>query len=220
MVFTSKAIAQTTIVFITSIYDVLENVNLVLHQRNSDAIILYDNLPANASDRVVTFAGDVLFEMKPATSIKREATPGERIDLRISGQPEGPHTQDDKAYKTFLIFSLTRQVLSSPVELTMTADLINNNEQEKTDKSRRLPWNDLINNYSQKIQQKSTITLYHIEMQKFLLKKTATCNDMKFQRSRIVCNALDTRDQAKHVVAVVVCCRASPKRSRNRQSNV
>ena len=32
-------------------------------------------------------------------------------------------------------------------------------------------------------------------------------------------NADDTRGLAKHVAAVVVCCRISPKRSRSRQSN-
>ena len=35
-------------------------------------------------------------------------------------------------------------------------------------------------------------------------------NEMKLQRSRIACNA---KDQATHLVAVVVCCRASPMRS-------
>ena len=45
---TSKVIAQIMIVFTVSIYD-------------SDAIILYDNMPASAMDKVVTFAGEVLF---------------------------------------------------------------------------------------------------------------------------------------------------------------
>ena len=53
-------------------------------------------MPASALDKVVTSAGEVLFERKPPTSIKPEATLGERIDLRISGQPEVPYTQDEK----------------------------------------------------------------------------------------------------------------------------
>ena len=45
---------------------------------------------------------------------------------------------------------------------------------------------------------------------------------MKFERSRIVCNAKDaqeSKDQAKHVAAVVVFFRASPTRTRSTQSN-
>ena len=56
----------------------------------------------------------------------------------------------------------------------------------------------------------------------FMLNKTVTSNDVKFQRSRIVRNAknvYDARIHAKRVAAVVVCCRASPPRSRSRQSN-
>ena len=82
---------------------------------------------------------------------------------------------------------------------------------------------DLINNYAQKKRQNTSSTiLCHIVFQRFMQNKTAIWNDMKFQRSRIVCNAKDakdTRDQAKHIAAVVVCCRASPNRSRSRQSN-
>ena len=55
--------------------------------QRADAIILYDSMPS-ALDMFVTFAGEVLFERKPPTSIKPEATPGERIDLRMSGQSE------------------------------------------------------------------------------------------------------------------------------------
>ena len=50
-----------------------------------------------------------MFERKPPTSIKPEATPGERIDFRKSGQLEVPETQDEKAEtiidKTSLKFS-------------------------------------------------------------------------------------------------------------------
>ena len=44
--------------------------------------------PASALDKVVTFAGEVLFEKHPQTLTKPEATPGDRIDMRISGQLE------------------------------------------------------------------------------------------------------------------------------------
>ena len=73
-----------------------ENANLVFHQRGSAAIILHDNMPESALDKVVTFAGDVLFEWKLPTSIKPEVTLGERIDLRISAKPEVPETQVEK----------------------------------------------------------------------------------------------------------------------------
>ena len=63
---------------------------LVFHQGSSDAIILNDNMRASALDKVVTFAGDVFFERKPSTFTKPEATLGDRIDLRISDQPEEP----------------------------------------------------------------------------------------------------------------------------------
>ena len=39
------------------------------------------------------------------------------------------------------------------------------------------------------MQQESIATLCHIEIQRFMLKKAETRNDMKFQRSRIVFNA-------------------------------
>ena len=58
--------------------------NLVCHQSSSDAIILYDNMPADARDQVVTL------QVKSCSKGKPEATPGDRIDLRISGQPEEP----------------------------------------------------------------------------------------------------------------------------------
>ena len=45
---------------------------------------------ASALDKVVTFAGEVVFEMTPPTAIKPEATPGEQIDLRMSGQSAIP----------------------------------------------------------------------------------------------------------------------------------
>ena len=59
----------------------VQDANLVFHQSSSDAIIVYDNLRASALDKVVTFAGDVLFVRKTQTLTKPEATLGDRIDL-------------------------------------------------------------------------------------------------------------------------------------------
>ena len=57
---------------------------------------------ASARDKVVTFAGDVLFERNLPTSIQPEMTPGKQMELCISGQVEVPHTQDEKAEKHLL----------------------------------------------------------------------------------------------------------------------
>ena len=59
---------------------------LVFDQSGSDVICLYDHVSARALDKVVTLAGEVVFERKAPSSIKPEAISGERIDLRILGQ--------------------------------------------------------------------------------------------------------------------------------------
>ena len=51
-----------------------QDANLVFHQRGIDAIILHDNTTASALEKVVTCAGEVLFERKTSTSTKPEAT--------------------------------------------------------------------------------------------------------------------------------------------------
>ena len=61
-------------------------------------------------DNVVTFAGEVQFKRQPPTSIEPEGTLGERIDCRKS-QPKVPHTEDDKAEQTFLIFQVDKASL-------------------------------------------------------------------------------------------------------------
>ena len=38
-----------------------QKANLVFHPSCSDALVLCDNMPASALDKVVTFAGEVLF---------------------------------------------------------------------------------------------------------------------------------------------------------------
>ena len=60
-------------------------------------------------DKVVTFAGEVLFERKLTTITEPEATPGDRIDLRTSGQRELPHTLTEKQAKVFLFIQTYRR---------------------------------------------------------------------------------------------------------------
>ena len=59
--------------------------------------------------------------------------------------------------------------------------------------------------------------------QRFMLRNTAIWDDTKSSRSRVVCdaaiNAHDIPDQAEHIAALVVCCRASPTRSESRKRN-
>ena len=126
----STVIAQSTIVIISSFYAVLEMQNWYFIIVAVRLLFCTTIMSASALDKVVTFAGEVLFERKSPTSIKPEATSGERIDLCISSQREAPHTQDDKAEKTIPIPSLIRPVLNSP---TMFVDLIKNNAQEQTE---------------------------------------------------------------------------------------
>ena len=98
------------------------------------------------------------------TSIKPEATAGERIDLRISGQPEELCTLNEKEAKVFFISSSMKQVLKC-----------------------------------RQMQNKSITIVYHIEIEKSMLRKTVSWNDTKFQRSKIVFNAkyaLNLKDQA------------------------
>ena len=125
---TSKAIAHNMIVFITSMCDKLKT--QVFHQGSSEAIILYDHMPVSALNKVVTFAGKVLFERHSPTSIKPDAAPRDRIDLRTSGQPEERETLNEKEAELFLISSVMQQVLKSPNKSTMIHDLINNYSQK------------------------------------------------------------------------------------------
>ena len=66
-----------------------QDANVVFHQSCSAEPILRDNTLASALDRVITCTGEVLFERKPPTLTKPEATLGDS-DLRISGQLEEP----------------------------------------------------------------------------------------------------------------------------------
>ena len=73
--------------------------------------MLFDQMLASALDKVVTFAGEVLFERKAPTLTKPQATPGDRIDLRMSGQPEELNPLNEKQAQIFLIASLVKKSL-------------------------------------------------------------------------------------------------------------
>ena len=96
-------------------------------------MILYDNMPGSALDKVVPFAGEVLFERTPI-SMKPESTLGAGTDWHMSGQPEVPHTKDEKAEKTYLISSVSKQVLNSRNKSKLIVDVIQKYAQKKTEK--------------------------------------------------------------------------------------
>ena len=123
---------------------------------------------ASALHKVVIFAAEVFFERTPLppsptmNSPKQEAAPGDRIDLRISDQPEEPHTLKENHAKVFLFSSLIKQVLKSPNKQTMI--------------------NDLIKKIYREMQNKSITILHHIENQNILLYQTVIWSHMKFLR--------------------------------------
>ena len=128
--------------------------------------MLHDNMPASALDKVVTFAGDVLFERKTPDF---DNAGGDGIDLRISGQPAELRLLNGRGAKTFLISSFKKQVLKSPNKSTMI--------------------NDLIKNYSQNNAEKVDYYPVSYRDSESHVNRTVTWNDMKFQRSKIVVNA-------------------------------
>ena len=95
-------------------------------------LFLLDNIPS-ALDKVVTFAGEVSFGRNSPTSIKPEATLGERINLRVSRRPEEPHKEDEKAVNKFLLQSLIQQVSKYLKKSVLVAHLIKNFAQKKTE---------------------------------------------------------------------------------------
>ena len=143
-----------------------------------------------------------LDKMKSPTSIKPEANLGERINLRTSGQPEVPYAQHEKEeHISYFQPDETSIEFSTQIDEDCRIDQALCAGQDRTSRIR------------------SCVT---IKIQRFMLNKMATWNDMKFQRSTIVCNAKnasDTRDQAKPFAFVVVCYMALLKRLRSRQSN-
>ena len=130
----SEAIAQIMIVFIVLIYDELKTQIWCFVNVAVTRLFFYDNMSASALDKVVTFADEVMFERKPPTSTKPEATLCDSIDLRISGQPEELCTLNVRQAKVFLISSLMKQVLKSPNKSTMINDLIKNYSKKHAEK--------------------------------------------------------------------------------------
>ena len=121
--------------FIISIHDDFKTQKKAFQQRGSDAIILYDNI---AGKRIGQgghfFSGEVWFERKSPIWTKLEVSPCNRIDLRISGQPEEPYQLNERQTKVLLIPSLTKQVLKCPNQSTMINDLIKNYSQKNAEK--------------------------------------------------------------------------------------
>ena len=66
-----------------------------------------------------SIATEVPFERKLPTLTKLEATPGDRIDLRTSGQVEESHLLNDEQAKVFFNSSYMKEVLKSPNKFTM-----------------------------------------------------------------------------------------------------
>ena len=102
-----------------------QSAEMVFHQSSNDAFIFVRQY---AGKRV-----GQMFERNPPTSIEPEATPDERIDLRMSSQPDVPHTEDVKGEKSRHIPCLTKQVFNSPNEPMLVADLIKNYSRKQTE---------------------------------------------------------------------------------------
>ena len=133
----------------------------------------------------------------------REATPGDRIDLRMSGQHEELYALDEKEAKVFHTSS------SSEASLQVSKHV---NDNQRFDEEC----------FTEKSQHTSVSTLCCIMFQKFMLYKTVTWNDIKFQRSKIVFDAKygsNIKDQVRHFALVEACYKALPRRARSRQSN-
>ena len=118
----SKVIAEIMIVFITSVFVVLTAQICDFIKVAVTLFILHDNMPASAMGKVVTFAGEVLFERKRPTSIKPEATLAGRIGLRIPGQFEELLYTEWEKTEIISHSNLTKQVLKSPNKSTKIAD--------------------------------------------------------------------------------------------------
>ena len=78
----AKPSAQNYDCIYFSIYDELKTQLLVFHESSSDAIMLYDNMPASALAKVVTFAGEV-FVRKETTDFNHagDGLLGDKFDL-------------------------------------------------------------------------------------------------------------------------------------------
>ena len=106
---TSKTNAHIMILFLFHLLRI-QGANLVFHQSCSDAIILHNNTPASALDKVVTFASEVLFGRETHTLTKPEATLGDRVGLRISSQHEESYPLNQRQTIVFLIYKASLEV--------------------------------------------------------------------------------------------------------------
>ena len=192
------------IVFITSIYDKLKTQTCYFINEEGTRLILHDNMPASALDKVVTFASQVLFrkETRRLQSSRSRLLVTE-FALRISGQLEELCTLNKNEAQVFLISNLMKQVLKSP------------------DKPKMI--NDLIKNLQRKMQQESITILYHTEIQKFMLwTKGQQGTTWSCQRSKIVFSpkyASKIHRPGETFRICEACYKAIPRRSRSRQSN-
>ena len=158
---TSKAIAQIMIVFIISIYDEFNTQTWYFIKVAATRLFCTTTCRRAHWTRWSLFAGEVLFESKYPDFNQAAGDSGpQRWFARIWGQPEEPRLLHERDAQLFLISSLMKQVLKSPNKSTMI--------------------DDLINNYSQKMRKKSITTLYHGGIQKIMLCRTVTWDDMKF----------------------------------------
>ena len=117
---TSTVIAQTTMVFITTIYDMLKTQ------------IWYFIKVAVTLFLRTTICGRSIVLKEPPDFNEARGDSGERIDLRISGQTEVPHTKRESG-EHFYMSSLTQQVYNSPNKSMLITDLIKNCAQKKTE---------------------------------------------------------------------------------------
>ena len=125
----STVIAQTTVSFITSTYGLFKTKIWYFIKVAVTPVIVSDNMPASAVEKVVTSASKVLLERKSSTATMQEATPCGQNGRRTLGRPD---TEDGKSARSFLISSLMKQVLSSPNKSMLIADSIKNYAQQNT----------------------------------------------------------------------------------------
>ena len=117
-----------------------QNENLVFHQSSSDATNVYDSMPASALDMIVALQAKFYSKGKPRLMTKPEATPGDRLDLCISGQLEEPQFAEREGdAKAFLISCLMKQVLKSPKISTIFDGLIKHCSQKNAERVNYFP---------------------------------------------------------------------------------
>ena len=136
------------------------------------------------------------------TVTQLEATLGDRIDLRISGQPEEPYPLNERQAKVFFIFSLMKQVLKFPNKSTESNDLIKNHSQKSAEEVDYIP---VQCRDSENASQNCNLARHGVFKAE--------------DRFQIHTHASNTTDQERHFVQVEACYKASSRRSRSRKSN-